>query len=131
MLTRMSEVTPVHDGLFDAEGLMGGSCAACGQRHFPLAGHCPWCGTPEPAPHRLSTDGRLWSWTVVSTAPPGYDGPLPFGFGVVELAADGLQVVTQLTEHDPARLHVGDAVRFTVAPVGDGVSSWAFMPVPS
>ncbi len=124
----MSELTPVHDGLFDDEGLIGGSCPACGLRHFPLAGHCPWCGGATVASVRLSTEGRLWSWTAVHTAPPGYEGPVPFGFGVVDLPGDGLQVVALLTESDPDRLAVGQAMSFTTVAVGDGISSWAFSP---
>lgn len=127
----MSEVTPVVEGLFDEQGLIGGSCPACDRRHFPLAGHCPWCGTTSPESVRLSTNGRVWAWTAVQTAPPGYEGPVPYGFGVVELADDGLRVVTMLTESDPARLAEGDAVRFTVVPVGGGRTSWGFERVPS
>jgi uncharacterized OB-fold protein len=123
--------TPVQEGLFDETGLIGGSCASCEQRHFPLAGHCPWCGTAGPTACTLSSEGRLWAWTVVTAPPPGYEGPLPYGFGVVDLPADGLQIVTMLTESDPDRLHLGDAMRFTVTPLTDDTDTWAFAPVPS
>jgi uncharacterized protein len=124
----MSERTPVVDGVFDREGLMGGICAACQQRHFPRAGHCPWCGSDSISMVRLSNEGTLWSWTAVRAAPPGYEGPVPYGFGVVELPADGLRVITLLTESDPARLHEGDAMRFTTVAVGDATEAWAFAP---
>lgn len=124
MLTCMSETAPVVEGMFDDDGLIGGACEACGRRHFPLAGTCPWCGTAGPTRARLSAAGQVWAGTTVHTAPPGYDGPVPFGFGVVELADDGLQVVTLLTG-DPA---VGDAVRFTTTLVGNGILAWAFAP---
>jgi len=127
----MSERAPVGEGMFDVEGLIGGSCGACELRHFPKAGHCPWCGAAAVSEVRLSTEGRLWSWTTVLSAPPGYEGPVPFGFGVVELPADGLHVVTLLTETDPERLAEGDAMTFTTVPVGDETSSWAFAPVAS
>jgi len=68
----------------------------------------------------------------VQSAPPGYTGPVPFGFGVVELADDGLRVITLLTEADPARLHEGDVMRFTTVPVDDdGATAWAFAPAAS
>lgn len=127
-MTYMSELAPVVNGMFDDEGLIGGACGACELRHFPLAGHCPWCGAEAVTSVRLSSDGRLWSWTTVKTAPPGYEGPVPFGFGVVELPADGLHVVTLLTETDPDRLAAGDAMSFTTVPVGDDSASWAFEP---
>jgi len=125
----MSETRPVVEGMFDDEGLIGGACAACGRRHFPRAGSCPWCGEGAVTSARLSVEGRLWSWTSVHTAPPGYDGPVPFGFGVVELTDDALQVVTRLTEADPQRLAVGDTMVFTTTLVADETTSWAFAPV--
>ncbi len=46
---------------------------------------------------------------------------MPFGFGVVELPADGLHVITLLTETDPDRLAAGDPMSFTTVPVSDDV----------
>jgi len=64
----------------------------------------------------------------VVTAPPGYEGPVPFGFGVVELPADGLRVVSLLTEADPAALRLGQPVRFTVVPLTGDTLTWAYRP---
>ncbi len=79
----------------------------------------------------LPTEGRLWAWTTVTAAPPGYDGPVPFGFGVVELG-DTIRVVTRITEPDVTALHPGQAMRLVVDEVGerdgDTVVSWAFAP---
>ena len=111
----------------DAEGLVGGSCGGCGKRHFPLAEWCPWCGTPDPATVRLSTHGTLWSWTTVLTAPPGYTGPVPFGFGVVELPEDGLRIVTPLTETEG--LEAGQHMTYTVVSLDSDHSTWAFGPL--
>jgi uncharacterized OB-fold protein len=130
-MSEESEREAVIEGLFDDDGLLGGLCGTCDRRHFPLGEHCPWCGSAGPVSARLSTDGTLWSWTSVQAAPPGYDGPVPYGFGVVELPADGLQVVTRLTEADPGRLALGDEMRFTVVEIGAGRTSWAFAPVAS
>jgi len=114
--------------LFTGDGLVGGECGTCGRRHFPLAEWCPWCGEPDPVRVQLSRHGTLWSWTSVTAAPPGYEGEVPFGFGVVELADDGLQVVTRLTEPDPDRLSLGDPMTFTVVALDAGRSTWAFTP---
>jgi uncharacterized OB-fold protein len=77
----------------------------------------------------LATSGTLWAWTAVNAAPPGYEGDVPYGFGVVELAGDGLRVVTRLTEADPSRLAEGMTMRFVVAELSTGKSTWAFEPV--
>jgi uncharacterized OB-fold protein len=76
----------------------------------------------------LSAEGRLWAWTAVNTAPPGYEGDVPYGFGVVELGHDKLQVVTRLVESDPSLLHVGMPLRFTVVPLTGGTTTWAYGP---
>jgi len=118
----------VHDGLFTADGLRGSECLSCTRRHFPFAATCPWCGADAGHEVVLSATGTLWAWTAVNAPPPGYDGDVPYGFGVVELPADGLQVVTRLTEWDPARLSLGMPMRFTVVPVTATTTTYAFTP---
>lgn len=76
----------------------------------------------------LSTEGTLWAWTAVTAAPPGYEGDVPYGFGIVELSADRLRVVTRLTEADPLQLSQGMPMRFTVVAVTPAVATWAFEP---
>jgi uncharacterized OB-fold protein len=77
--------------------------------------------------------GHLRLFTVVSNRPPGYRGPLPYGFGVVELDDTGLEVITRLAETDPARLRPGLPVRLVVEPLftdedGTPVLAYAFAP---
>jgi uncharacterized OB-fold protein len=122
---------PVQPGLFTAAGLIGSACGACGRRHFPAVVPCPWCASDDVTTVQLSTEGTLWGWTAVTAPPPGYEGPVPYGFGVVSLPADGLQVVTRLVEADPTALHEGDAMRFTVVPVSPGTVTWAFARPPA
>jgi len=134
----LSEGVPVHEGLWEVgdDGkprLLGGRCGTCDRHHFPRFPTCPWCsaGTVEGAP--LSGEGRLWGWTSVAVAPPGYDGDVPFGFGVVELP-EGIRVVSRLTEDDAFALEFGQPMRLTVVALGsenDGgepMLTWAFSP---
>jgi uncharacterized protein len=112
---------------FGEQGLVGGQCGGCERRHFPAAEDCPWCGGDDVREVVLSRSGRLWSWTAVTAPPPGYEGPVPFGFGVVELPDDGLRVVTRLTVADPAALRAGQPVVYRVVDVA-GRSAWSFGP---
>lgn len=115
---------PVRAGLFtgaDASGgepaaLVGGRCHACDRCHFPLSDICPYCSAPDTEAAELSRRGRLWAWTAVTAAPPGYRGEVPFGFGVVELP-EGVRVVTRLTEPDPGRLREGQEMRLVTVPL--------------
>ena len=131
----MADAVAVHDGLFttDSDGsarLLGGRCGACGRYQFPRSSLCQHCGGDDVAEVELGPDGRLWAWTAVTAAPPGYRGAVPYGFGVVELG-EGLRVITRLTESDPAKLHEGQPVRLQLVALhqdddGRDVLTWAF-----
>ncbi len=111
--------------------LIGATCRACTRQQFPRTLTCPYCGSGDVEPLELPTTGRLWAWTTVTAPPPGYAGPVPFGFGVVELG-DSLRVVTRITEADATALHAGQEMRLVLDEVGrrdeDTLVSWAFAP---
>jgi uncharacterized OB-fold protein len=127
----------VAPGLFELEAdgsltLLGGYSPSSGLHHFPRFGICPYTGADDVEPARLADRGTLWAWTAVTTAPPGYTGAVPFGFGVVELTG-GLRLVTRITETDPAALELGTPMRLVADVVaidddGTEVIAWAFMP---
>ena len=126
---------PVAEGLFELDGdgsitLIGGFSHVSGHHHFPLGPACPFTGADDVERVLLPRDGRLWAWTAVTHPPPGYDGPIPYGFGVVELDGIGLRVVTRLTEADPSRLHQDQRMTLVTDDLGDHVATWAFTPVP-
>jgi len=127
---------PVAEGLVElgpdgSMTLIGGWSPTSGRHHFPLGPVCPYSGADDVEAVTLPRDGRLWAWTAVTHAPPGYDGPVPYGFGVVELDDIGLRLVTRLTEADPARLHAGRRMTLVTDDLGDGLAVWAFAPVPA
>lgn len=119
------------NGLFSIEGedltLLGGYSRSSGRHHFPLSEVCPFTGADDVEPATLPRRGALRWWTAVTSAPPGYDGPIPYGFGVVELDGVGLQVVGRLTESDPAALSEGQPMEVVAERFGD-VTTWAFAP---
>lgn len=127
---------PIEEGLFTTDDrgrtrLLGGSCAACDRTHFPHAAHCPWCGGRATTQRLLAPEGTLWGWTEVTSAPPGYEGPVPYHLGVVELP-DGIRVVTRLVVGSPDMLRFGLPMRTTTEVVADDdgttLVSWAFTP---
>ncbi len=106
--------------------LVGGYCASSGLHHFPFQDCCPYSGALDVERRDLPTTATLWGWTAVTAAPPGYEGPVPYGFGVVELDDVGLRVITRLTESDPSALAFGDHMTLVAAEVAPGVATWAF-----
>lgn len=126
---------PLTDGLFRerTDGsivLLGGYSPSSGRTHFPRVAACPYTGADDVEEIELPAEGTLWGWTGVTARPPGYDGPIPFGFGIVELT-DGLRVITRLTEDDPANLTFGAAMHLVAVPLhadedGATVITYAF-----
>lgn len=107
--------------------LLGGYSPTSGHHHFPLAEVCPYTGADDVEPTELPTTGHLWLWTSVTTAPPGYEGPVPYGFGVVELDGIGLRVVGRLTAPGGESLREGQPMRLVSDSFGE-VVTWAFTP---
>ena len=132
----VAEARPVAPGLF-AVGtagpvLIAARCEACGKLQFPAAPTCPYCAGEQCAEVRVGPAAQLWLYTAVHARPPGYRGPVPYGFGIVELA-DGLRVVTRLTECRLERLRPGMPMRLVVDGLcsddaGAPVLSYAFAP---
>ena len=124
----------ITEGLFELHddgtiALVGGYSPTSDRHHFPRLDTCPYTGATDIETVTLSTDATLWAWTAVTAAPPGYAGPVPFGFGVVELEREHLRVITRLTESDPAQLTFGQPMQLVAEtlPGEDGeVVTWAF-----
>ena len=127
---------PVRAGLFEANDgavtLLGVRCRRCGRYQFPASTTCSACAGDDVEAVRLSSAGTLWGWTTVLTAPPGYEGPVPFGFGVVELP-EGLRVITRIEATEVDALEFGMPMRAAVAALhdnddGDTVVTYTFVP---
>lgn len=81
----------------------------------------------------LSPWGTLFAWTAVTAPPPGYQGEVPFGFGIVELSGAEmgdarLRVIGRLTESDPDALTFGQPMRVVVDTLPGDRPMWAFAP---
>ncbi len=133
----MRSTRPITAGLFeateDAARLRAARCDDCAKLHFPATTTCPYCGGVRTTATLVGPAGCLRLFTVVANRPPGYRGPLPYGFGVVELDDSGLEVIARLTETDLARLRPGLAMRLVVEPLctdddGTSVLTYAFAP---
>ena len=89
--------------------------------------------------HLLPRRGTLWTFTTQEFLPkePYAGGETvetftPFGVGLVQLD-DVVRVEARLTESDPAKLHIGMAVRLVIVPFrhdpdGTEVMTFAFEP---
>lgn len=129
----MNVVHPVRERLWSATdgvepSLLGSLCNACSLLSFPVSQHCPYCSSASFAVVPLSRCGRLEVVTTITSSPPGYNGPVPYGLGVVELP-EGLRVIARV--RNPSSVKAGAAVRLVLDEVGIGqgqesVQTYAF-----
>ena len=122
---------PIADGLFELDDdgtvtLIGGYSPTSEKYHVPLLDTCPYTGARDVQRVPLSRDATLWAWTAVTAAPPGYSGPVPYGFGVVELVAERLRVITRLGDADVANLVFGQPMTLVSDELPGEVVTWAF-----
>lgn len=125
---------PVKEGLFtlsDAPRLLGGRCPACRRFNFPAQAACPYCSADGCETLPLSPRGVVDLCTTVINRPPGYDGTLPFGFGIVELP-EGIRIVSRITAPEQAR--PGTTVRLILEILhtdaeGQEIVTYAFAPL--
>jgi uncharacterized OB-fold protein len=130
----VAEQVAIREDLFildDVPALVGGRCRDCDSVCFPRQEICPYCSHELVNAIELSRYGTLWAWTAVNTAPPGYEGTVPYGFGVVELP-EGVRIVTRLTESDPANLEPGQPMELVLVPLNKKndpqILTYAFAP---
>jgi uncharacterized OB-fold protein len=130
---------PLKEGLFTtpddprAARLLGGRCPDCLHINFPAQSMCPYCARDGCETVPLSARGVLGVFTTVINRPPGYEGNVPFGFGVVELP-EGVRIITRIS--DPERSRPGAAVRLVLETLctdaeGREVVTYAFEAVES
>jgi uncharacterized protein len=120
---------PAIAGWFTTDGepaLVGSRCQGCGVVAFPpRSAGCPnpHCRSTDVVPHPLARTGKVWSFTDARyQPPPPYVSPSdpyePFVLAAVELDADGLVVLGQMTAGCRAEdVTVGQPVELVVEPL--------------
>lgn len=134
----MKKRVPIKEGLLtmpltylEQVRLVGSRCRDCGEVALGKASSCQHCAGETMEEIALGQYGKLWTYTVVRSRPPGdYKGPdpfVPFGEGLVELP-EGIRVKAPLgVEID--KLRIGMDLRFVPCKLyedGDGNEIIAF-----
>lgn len=112
---------PVKDGLFtlgqdqnEPPRILASRCPACDEIFFPRRRICQNCQTENLKPIELSSNGKIFSFTVVMKRPASnYLGPVPYAFGWVELP-EGVRVETLYTGCQFEDLRIGMDVELVI-----------------
>lgn len=103
----------------DAQGaarLRGIECGDCGMKVFPVTDVCPGCLSTNLRVLPLGGAGRLYSYTTVHVAPPGWETPYVVGY--VDLP-EGVRLFGKVKAGDPAALAIDMPVEVRVIAAGD------------
>jgi uncharacterized protein len=133
---------PIMEGLFtwpsDKPQLIGTKCVSCNTIYFPNKQSCnnPKCKEKKVQEILLSTEGTLWSYTIMRypPAPPfKIEQKAPFPVGFVELS-EGIRILGLITGCTPENLSIGMKMKLVVESLftndeGQEVVTWKFTPV--
>ena len=86
--------------------LVGEECPHCKARIFPPRDVCPECGGEAKVPFNFSGKGSVYSWTVMHSAPAGFERNVPYTVAVVQLE-EGPMVTAQLTDLGANKVAIG------------------------
>lgn len=99
--------------------LIGSKCKECGKIHFPHRSMCRYCHSHSVENHRLSERGKVLTYTVIRSAPEGYEKMIPYAVGLIELE-DGIRILSQVVDCDPQEITIGMPVELTFRKVKEG-----------
>jgi uncharacterized OB-fold protein len=112
--------------------LTGVKCRSCGELFFPKRTKCIKCFAEDMEEIRLSQRGKVYSYTIVHHATPGYTGPLPYAVGAIELPG-GIVILSPLAQCQLDQLKIGMDVELILEKLyeddnGNEVISYKFRP---
>jgi uncharacterized OB-fold protein len=110
-----------------AEGrLVAQRCGGCARLHHPPRPMCPTCGSIEHVWEDLDGRGSVYSYTVLHhPRHPAFDYPL---IAVLVDLDEGIRVLSNLVDIEPAEVRIGQRVQVSFVPAGDGASLPVFRP---
>ena len=106
--------------------LLGMRCLKCTVCVFGDAIFCQACSSDQLETVDLSSNGVLFSYTIVRVPPDGWPGPVPYVLGEVELP-EGPHVLAEVIGMEHADLQIGQEVRLALEPVQSGESGPTLM----
>ncbi len=66
-------------------GMAGAECAICENVDFPARRICSKCGGHDIVEKLMAGEGEIVSFTIIHTAPEGFEGQTPYSIALVKL----------------------------------------------
>lgn len=91
--------------------LIGTKCLNCGSTYFPPRNFCPRCRRRSRLEEvKLKGMGEILTYTVIHSAPEGFDAQAPYIMAIVKLA-EGPCLTTQIVDCEPDEVKIGMKVK--------------------
>ena len=91
--------------------LIGTRCKNCGEKFFPPRKLCPKCRRAgEIEKFKFSGNGEIYSYTIIHTAPEGFEFQRPYVMAIIKLD-EGPWVTSQIVDCKPEDVEIGKKVR--------------------
>ncbi len=121
------DTKPYWDGCLRGELLLQ-KCSECGAYRHPPSPICSVCLSASSEWVQASGDATVYTFVVVQRAfHPAWEGEVPYIVCIVELA-EGPHIMTNLTDVDPDKVHVGMPVHVWFDQASDEISLPKFRP---
>ncbi len=108
-------------------------CKKCGKLFFPKRLVCDSCRGREFELVQQCLTGKVLTYTVLHSAPPGFKKDMPYIVGVVELD-NGVRLTAQIADIEPERVKTGMRVYMEFRRIGEtgksGVIHYGYKAVP-
>jgi hypothetical protein len=86
--------------------LLGCRCNECGTYFFGAPQFCIRCTSASLKPVELSREGKLYTYTIVRQAPPGWQGPVPYVLGSVAFP-EGPHITSEVIDCPEDKVKIG------------------------
>lgn len=103
--------------LGDKPHLEANECTKCGARYFDRRNACASCFQTDFKKVKISTDGIVRSFTIVTFASPGV--PVPFVAAIIDCGGTSVRANLINVDADPAKVSLGMKVKLATYSLGN------------
>ncbi len=95
--------------------LLGSRCRDCGAHFFPVREACAGCLSQDLETIKFSTEGILYTYTVVRQSIPAFE--VPYILGYVDFP-EGVRIMGQIAGIEPEDITIGMPMVLSIEPFG-------------
>jgi len=96
--------------------LIGSECRSCGAHFFPIREACSGCLSQDLEDVAFSTEGTLYTYTVVRQSTPAFE--VPYALGYVDFPED-VRIMGQIAGLEFDEITIGMPMTMTLEPFGE------------